>query len=81
MMPFYIHIKVRLLEKHYPGHIPLMEGVEEDSYARALINPNKLKPDYDINFFVGLAKCLQDMQLKSATLYGVLFIAILKGLS
>lgn len=36
-----------VIRKHYPGHIPLMEGVEEDSYARALINPNKLKPDYD----------------------------------
>lgn len=36
-----------VIRKHYSAHIPLMEGVEETSYARALINPNKLKPDYD----------------------------------
>lgn len=36
-----------VIKKHHPAHIPLMEGVEDQSYARALINPNKLKPDYD----------------------------------
>ena len=36
-----------VIKKHYSAHIPLMEGVEDQSYARALINPNKLKPDYD----------------------------------
>ena len=35
-----------VIKKHYSAHIPLMEGVEGQC-ARALINPNKLKPDYD----------------------------------
>lgn len=36
-----------VIRKHYSPHIPLMEGVEDEAFARALINPNKLKPDYD----------------------------------
>ena len=36
-----------VIRKHYAEHIPLMEGAEDEAFARALINPNKLKPDYD----------------------------------
>ena len=35
------------IKKHYPDYIETMEGVREHPPVRALINPNKLKMDYD----------------------------------
>ena len=35
------------VKKYYPDYVPLMEGVREAAPVRALINPNKLKQDYD----------------------------------
>lgn len=35
------------VKKHYNDFEPLMDGVREASPVRALINPNKLKQDYD----------------------------------
>lgn len=35
------------VKKYYPENMELMDGVREQPPARALINPNKLKPDYD----------------------------------
>ena len=35
------------VKKHYPDYIETMEGVREQPPVRALINPNKLKMDYD----------------------------------
>jgi hypothetical protein len=36
-----------LVKKIIPDYIPTMEGIKEQPPARALINPNKLKQDYD----------------------------------
>lgn len=36
-----------LIKKHHPQYEPLIEGVREAPPVRALINPNKLKQDYD----------------------------------
>ena len=35
------------IKKHYSNYIETMEGVREQPPVRALINPNKLKMDYD----------------------------------
>lgn len=35
------------VKKHYPDYIETMEGIREQAPVRALINPNKLKMDYD----------------------------------
>ena len=35
------------VKKHYPDDIEFMEGAQETEPVRALINPNKLKQDYD----------------------------------
>lgn len=35
------------VKKHYPDYIETMDGVREQGPVRALINPNKLKMDYD----------------------------------
>jgi hypothetical protein len=36
-----------LVKKFIPDYVPTMEGVREAPPVRALINPNKLKMDYD----------------------------------
>ena len=35
------------VKKFYPKYIPLMEGIREAAPVRALINPNRIKQDYD----------------------------------